>query len=101
MISRVQRSLYKSSHNRDTVHYKKDMSVTVSTTSKNAPLLIHEGLHHIIDHRTDKEILWKCELTKKFKCHGRLRTDLNNEFIITIGDHDNHIGDPRVGPIRE
>ncbi|CAF1021616.1 unnamed protein product [Rotaria magnacalcarata] len=77
------------------------MSVTVSTTSKNAPLLIHEGLPYIIDCRTDKKILWKCEHAKKYKCHGRLHTDLNNVFIKTVGDHENHTGDSRAGPIRE
>jgi len=49
------------------------MSVTLSITSKNAPLLIHEGYSYIIDRRTDKKILWKCEYSRKFKCRGRSR----------------------------
>jgi hypothetical protein len=76
------------------------MSVTLSTTSKNAPLLIYEGYSYIIDRRTDKKILWKCEYSKKFKCRRRLHTDSNNIFIKTVGDHENHIGDQRSGLIR-
>ncbi|CAF1331691.1 unnamed protein product [Rotaria sordida] len=77
------------------------MSVTLSTTSKNASLLIHDGYSYIIDKRNDKKILWKCEHAKKFKCRGRLQTDLNNVFIRTTGDHENHTADPRSGPIRQ
>ena len=80
--------------------YKTNMSVTLSTTSKNAPLLIHNGFSYIIDRRSDKKILWKCEHARKFKCYGRLHTDLNNIFIQTVGDHENHTGDPRSGQIR-
>lgn len=76
------------------------MSVTLSTTSKNAPLFIHDGYSYIIDRRTDKKILWKCEYSRKFKCRGRLHTDLNNILIKTVGNHENHIGDPRSGLIR-
>ena len=77
------------------------MSTTLATTSRNAPLLIHNGYSYIIDRRTDKKILWKCEHAKKYKCPGRLHTDLNNILIQTVGDHENHTGDPRSGPIRE
>ena len=77
------------------------MSVTLSTTSKKAPLLIHDGYSYIIDKRNEKKILWKCEHARKFKCRGRLHTDLNNIFIQTVGDHENHTADPRSGPIRQ
>ena len=75
------------------------MSVTLSTTSKNAPLFIHDGYSYIIVRRTDK-ILWKCEYFRKFKCRSRLHTDLNNILIKTVGNHENHFGDPRSGLIR-
>ena len=77
------------------------MSIILSTTSKNAPLLIHNGFSYIVDRRTNKKILWKCEFSRKFQCHGRLHTDLSNKFIQTVGDHENHTGDPRSGPIRQ
>ncbi|CAF4063073.1 unnamed protein product [Rotaria sp. Silwood1] len=77
------------------------MSVTLSTTSKNALLLIYNGYSYIIDKRNDKKILWKCEHAKKFKCRGRLHTDLNNVFIQTVGAHENHPADPRSGAIRQ
>ncbi|CAF3470781.1 unnamed protein product [Rotaria socialis] len=77
------------------------MSVILSSTSKNAPLLIYNGLSYIVDRRSDKKILWKCEHARKFKCRARLQTDLNNVFIQTVGDHENHTGDPRSGPIRQ
>ena len=75
------------------------MAVTLSTTSKNAPLLIHDSYSYIIDRRTDKRILWKCEYFRRSKCQERLHTDLNNKFIKTVGDHENHIGDSRSGLI--
>ncbi|CAM4798470.1 unnamed protein product [Rotaria magnacalcarata] len=77
------------------------MSVILSSTSKNAPLLIYNGLSYTVDRRSDKKILWKCEHARKFKCRARLHTDLNNIFIQTVGDHENHTGDPRSGPIRQ
>ena len=76
------------------------MSIILSTTSKNAPLLIYNGFY-IMDRRTDKKILWKCEFSRKFQCHGRLHTDLSNKFIQTVGDHENYTGDPRSGLIRQ
>ena len=77
------------------------MSVTLSTTSKNAPLLIHVGFCYIIDRRNGKKIFWKCERAKKCKCHGPLHTDLNNIFIQTVGDHKNHTGDRRFVQVQE
>ena len=78
---------------------EKNMSVTLSTTSKNVPLFIHDGFSYIIDRQSDKKIYWKCEYAKKFKCHGRLHTNLNNVFIKMVGEHENHTGDPRAGLI--
>ena len=43
----------------------------------------------------------KCEHGRKFKCRGRLHTDLNNIFTKTVGDYENHTADPRSVPIRE
>ena len=43
----------------------------------------------------------KCEHARKFKCRGRLHTDLNSIFIKTVGDYENHTADPRFVPIRE
>ena len=73
------------------------MSVTLSTTSKNAPLFIHDDYSYIIDGRTDKKILCKCEYSRKFRCRGWLHTDL---LIKTVGNHENQIGNPRYGLIR-
>ena len=47
------------------------------------------------------KIYWRCEHAKKYGCHGRLHTDLNNTFIKTIDEHENHTGDPGAGPIRQ
>ena len=41
------------------------------------------------------------EHVREFKCRGRLHTDLNNIFIKTVGDYENHTTDPRSVPIRE
>ncbi|CAF0954419.1 unnamed protein product [Adineta steineri] len=76
------------------------MSVTLSKTSKNAPLLIHDGYSYVIDKRNAKKILWKCEYSRKFKCRGRLHTDLNSIFDKTVGKHENHVGNQRSGLIR-
>ena len=101
MINHIQSlQSYKSGVSCTTVHLKTVISVTLSTTSKNAPLFIHDDYSYIIDRRTDKEILWKCEYSRKFKYRGRLHTDLNNILIITVGNHENHIGDPHSGLIR-
>ena len=54
------------------------MPITLSTTSKNAALLIYDGYSYVIDRRTDKKILWKCGYCRKYKCYGRLHTDPNN-----------------------
>ncbi|CAF1179479.1 unnamed protein product [Didymodactylos carnosus] len=77
------------------------MSITLSKTSKNAPLLIHNGFSYIIDRRNDEKIFWKCEHARKYACHGRLHTDLSNVFIKTVDDHENHTGNPRSGLIRQ
>ncbi|CAF1154416.1 unnamed protein product [Didymodactylos carnosus] len=49
----------------------------------------------------DEKIFWKCEHARKYACHGRLHTDLSNVFIKTVGDHENHTGNPRSGLIRQ
>ncbi|CAF1331167.1 unnamed protein product, partial [Didymodactylos carnosus] len=67
----------------------------------NAPLLIHNDFSYIIDRRNDEKIFWKCEHARKYACHGRLHTDLSNVFIKTVGDHENHTGNPRSGLIRQ
>ena len=77
------------------------MSVTLSKTSKNTPLLIYNGFSYTIDQRSGKKIYWRCEHAKKYGCHERLYTDLNNIFIKTIGEHENHTGDPRAEPTRQ
>ena len=45
---------------------------------------MHDGYSCIIDRQTDKKILWKCEYSRKFKCCGRLHTDLNNILIKAV-----------------
>ena len=71
------------------------MSATVTKTSKNQPLLIHNGYSYTIDRKTEAKILWKCSYAKKYACHGQLHTKLNYEFIKTVGQHENHIGNSR------
>jgi hypothetical protein len=48
------------------------MSVTLSKTSKNAPLLIYNGYSYTIDRKSETKLLWKCEYSRKYFCHGRL-----------------------------
>ena len=43
----------------------------------------------------------KCEHARKFKCRGRFHTDLNNIFIKTVADYENHTADSHSVPIRE
>ena len=95
MINHLQS--YKSGVSCTAVHLKNSH---ISYSINNAPLFIHDGYSYIIDRRTNKKILWKCEYSRKFKCRGRLHTDLNNILIKTVGNHENHIGDPRSGLIR-
>ena len=68
------------------------MSVTLTTISKNAPVLMYW---------TDTKRLWKCKHAENYKCHGRLHTDLNNVFIETVGVHENHTVDSCSGPVRQ
>ncbi len=70
------------------------MSVILSKTSKNAPLLISNGYSYTIDRKSETKILWKCEYSRKYACHGRLHTKLNYEFIKTVGEQENHTGNP-------
>ncbi|CAF0973600.1 unnamed protein product [Didymodactylos carnosus] len=76
------------------------MSVTVSKTSKNAPLLLHNGFSYIVDRKNEEKIYWKCEFQKKCSCHARLHTDLYNVIIKVVGGHENHSGNPRSEPVR-
>ncbi|CAF1393552.1 unnamed protein product [Rotaria sordida] len=77
------------------------MSVTLSKTSKNAPLLIFNDYSYTIDRKSETKILWKCEYSRKYACHGRLHTKLNYEFIKTVGEHENHTGNPRCETTRK
>ncbi|CAF2887331.1 unnamed protein product [Rotaria sp. Silwood2] len=77
------------------------MPVTVTKTAKNEPLLIHNGYSYTIDRKTEIKILWKCSYAKKYACHGRLHTKLNYEFIKTVGQHKNHIGNSRCEATRK
>ncbi|CAF4701827.1 unnamed protein product [Rotaria sp. Silwood2] len=53
------------------------LSVTLSKTSKNAPLLIYNGYSYTIDRRSETKISWK------------------------FGEHENHIGNSRCEAIRK
>ncbi|CAF2856701.1 unnamed protein product [Rotaria sp. Silwood2] len=77
------------------------MLITLSKTSKNAPLLIYNGYSYTIDRKSETKILWKCEYCRKYACHGRLHTKLNYEFIKTVGEHENHTGNPRCEATRK
>ncbi|CAF3266407.1 unnamed protein product [Rotaria sp. Silwood2] len=77
------------------------MSVTVSKTSKNAPLLIYNGYSYTISQKSETKILWKSVYSRKYFCHGRLHTKYNYEFIKTVGEHENHIGNPRCEATRK
>ncbi|CAF1541239.1 unnamed protein product [Adineta ricciae] len=71
------------------------MSVTITKTSKEKPLLIYNGYSYTIDQKNETKILWKCIYARKYVCHGRLHTKLNYEFIKTVGQHENHIGNSK------
>ncbi|CAF3319079.1 unnamed protein product [Rotaria sp. Silwood2] len=77
------------------------LSVTLSKTSKNAPLLIYNGYSYTIDRRSETKISWKCKYSRKYFCHARLHKKLNYEFIKTVGEHENHIGNSRCEAIRK
>jgi hypothetical protein len=70
------------------------MSVTVSKKSKNAPLLIYKGYSYTIDWKSETKFLWKCKYSRKYAGHGRLHAKLNDEFIKTVGEHENHTSNP-------
>ena len=71
------------------------MSVALTKTSKNTLILIHHGYQYTIDQKSVTKILWKCEYSRKYSCHGRLHTTSNYDFIKTVGEHDNHVGNSR------
>ncbi|CAF3197768.1 unnamed protein product [Rotaria socialis] len=77
------------------------MSVILAKTSKKAPLLIHNGYSYTIDRKTITKILWKCEYSRKYACHERLHTELNYEFIKTVDEHENHVGNSRCAAARK
>ncbi|CAF4150368.1 unnamed protein product, partial [Rotaria sordida] len=77
------------------------MSVSLSKTSKNAPVLIYNGYSYTIDRKSETEILWKRKYSRKYACHGRLHTKLNYEFIKTVGEHENHTGNSRCEATRK
>ncbi|CAM4775069.1 unnamed protein product [Rotaria magnacalcarata] len=77
------------------------MSVTLTKTSKNTPLLIHNSYSYTIDRKTVTKILWKCEYSRKYSCHGRLHTTSNYEFIKIVGEHENHVGNSRCAATRK
>ncbi|CAF4766304.1 unnamed protein product, partial [Rotaria sp. Silwood2] len=77
------------------------MSVTLTKTSKNTPLLIHNSYSYTIDKKTVTKILWKCEYSRKYSCHGRLHTTSNYEFIKIVGQHGNHVGNSRYAATRK
>lgn len=77
------------------------MSVTLSKTSKQAPLLLYNGFAYTIDRKTDQKIYWKCEHARKLGCRARLHTSVDHVVLKTVGEHENHTGDPRTAPIRK
>ncbi|CAF3415110.1 unnamed protein product [Rotaria socialis] len=77
------------------------MSVTLTKTSKNTPLLIHNSYSYTIDRKTVTKILWKCEYSRKYSCHGRLHTTSNYELIKIVGEHENHVGNSRCAATRK
>jgi hypothetical protein len=78
------------------------MSVTLSKTSKNAPLLIYNSYSCIqLIEKVKQKFFEKCEYSRKYACHGRLHTKLNYEFIKTVDEHENHTGNPRCEATRK
>ena len=76
------------------------MFVILTKTSKNTPL-IHNGYSYTIDRKSVTKILWKCECSRKYSCHGRLRTTSNYDFIKIVGEHENHLGNCRCAATRQ
>ena len=77
------------------------MSVILTKTSKNTPLLIHHGYSYTIDRKSVTKILWKCEYSRKYSCHGRLHTTSNYDFIKTVGELESHVGNSRCAATRK
>ena len=77
------------------------MSVILTKTSKNTPLLLHNGYSYTIDRKSVTKILWKCEYSRKYSCHGRLHTTSNYDFTKTVGEHENHVGNSRCAATRK
>ena len=77
------------------------MSVTLTRTSKNTPLLIHYGYSYTIDRKSITKILWKCEYSTKYSCHGRQHITSNYDFTKTVGEHENHVGSSRCAATRK
>ena len=77
------------------------MFVTLTKTSKNTPLLIYHDYSYTIDRKSVTKILWKCEYSRKYSCHGRLHTTSNYDFIKTVGEHENHVDNSRCAATRK
>ena len=76
------------------------MSVTLTKTPKNTSLLIHHGYSYTIDRKSVTKILWKYEYSRKYSCHGRLHTTSDYDFVKTVGEHENHVGNSRCAATR-
>lgn len=68
-------------------------SFTLSTTEREKPLLIHHGFHYTIERRTNDKIYWKCQNYRKFKCKGRVHTDIGITNVQVQNADHNHFGD--------
>jgi hypothetical protein len=65
-------------------------SITIATTEKNKPLLIHNGFNYTIDRSTDTKTYWKCEYCRTIKCKGRIHTDVNFTSVLHETGVHNH-----------
>ena len=77
------------------------IAVTLTKTSKNTSSLIHHGYSYTIDRKSVTKILWKCEDSRKYSCHGQLHTTSNCDFIKTVDEHENHVGNSRCAATRK
>jgi hypothetical protein len=65
-------------------------SITIATTKKNKPLLIHKVFNYTIDRTLDTKIYWKCEFCRTIKCKGRIHTDVSFTNILKETGTHNH-----------
>ena len=66
----------------ETMEMSKDLNVDVLTNNKGGMTLFYKGYQYNKSATRANRIRWECSKKKKFKCHGRLVTDLNVGILL-------------------